>query len=175
MHHFNFSKKREGITIVETMVALTSGVVALLGILTLLTRTLSLNTEIRFKFIAAHLAAEGIEVMKNIIDTNYANGLPWNQGVADGVYQGVSYDTTILSPSLPALPLCFERTQGIYAYTSECGSVVSEVVSPFTRTVEVENVDAGHVVVRATLRWGEGEKDVVVLEDQFFDWRSPAL
>ena len=69
---------------IEAMVAAVVGVVGILGVVGLLTDSLSKSNQIGDRFIATYLAAEGIEIVRGLIDENYSNvaGVPsWNGAV----------------------------------------------------------------------------------------------
>ncbi len=69
---------------IEAMVAAVVGVVGILGVVGLLTDSLSKSNEISDRFIATYLAAEGVEIVRGLIDENYSNvvGVPsWNGSV----------------------------------------------------------------------------------------------
>ena len=63
-------KLTKGYVLVESVVAMTIVVVGLLGIFSLLSQSLSLNRVVGDRYVGTYLAAEGIEVVKNIIDNN---------------------------------------------------------------------------------------------------------
>lgn len=74
--------------LVESIVALSLVVIGLLGIIALISRSVSLNSNVINRFVASALAAEGIEVVKNIIDSNFATkGANWNNGFSDAFYE----------------------------------------------------------------------------------------
>ena len=75
---YNLKPKR-GYMLVELMVSISLLVVGFLGFLGLLSRSLSLNRVVADQFIANYLAMEGIEITKNLIDSNIIQGSPWNQ------------------------------------------------------------------------------------------------
>lgn len=173
---FPFNKKQDGQILIESIISISIAVVGLLGILTLLSRSISLNRNVTGKFVATYLAAEGIEVVKNIIDANYTKDNPWSPLgsplIADGSYE-VAYDTTTnnLLP-LSSNPLLFDDTKGIYSYDS--GDATG-----FRRTIRIENLacdasDCNEIKVNAVVDWTDkGEAKKVILEDHFFNWRTP--
>lgn len=66
---------------IEAMVAAVVGVVGILGVVGLLTDSLSKSNQISDRFIGTYLAAEGVEIVRSLIDENYSNisGAPtWN-------------------------------------------------------------------------------------------------
>jgi len=174
---------------IESLVGITIATVALLGVLTLLSQSIGANKDVTSEFIATYLAAEGIEITKNIIDTNCARGggggRVWNTGVRQGSYE-FEYDTTANSGGqLPGLrididpsgksssPLYYDSVSGLYSYDP------SGTPTSFKRTIQIRvdpsglgtNVELGIVsVVEWALRGGDTEE--VVMEDHFFNWRT---
>ena len=70
-----------GQVIIEALIALTlltTGIVSILVLINSSLRTLSYTPN---RYLAANLAAEGIEIVRNIIDSNIRIGKPWNTGM----------------------------------------------------------------------------------------------
>src|SRR3989344_3592233 len=80
-------KSRAGQMMIEALVALSIILVGLLGIFALVSRSISLNAVASSQYVAANLAAEGIEVVKNVIDSNAMQAPPgsvaWNKNVSN--------------------------------------------------------------------------------------------
>ncbi len=155
---------------VESIVSINVALIGLLGVLGLLSTSLNLNREAGQKIIATYLAAEGIEVVKNIIDNNYTNDSSWNNGVSTGFYE-VVYNSNVLDPVSDSY-LKFEPSTGIYSYGG--GEPIL-----FKRVIEIEERDndgdnkTEEILVKSKVQWTArvgGLKDIV-LEDHFFDWR----
>lgn len=184
--------KQRGSILIESIVAISVGIIGLLGVLTLLTRSLALTKVVNDRFIATYLAAEGIEIVRNLADINITTDPPgpssrqvWDRFLNDGYYE-LDY-TTVFHPNLAAerlpssvtrssTPLSLDLTSLSYSYTSGSGTQPSK----FIRTVEIEGlsiVDNGspggsraqELKVVSIVEWPDGE---VIVEDHFFDWRS---
>lgn len=169
------TEKQNGQLMIESMVAISMVTIGLLGIITLLIRSSQWNRDVGMKLQATYLAAEGIEVVKNIIDTNIAGMLSrdgglvsWNSSLNDGTYE-VDYKTTkenVSEASEPLRVLGFYPESG-YGYSVSAGE---RKESPFRRKVTVSWKAGNKVLVRAEVFWGLPEKKVV-LEDVFTFWR----
>src|SRR3989344_6064232 len=95
-----FSRHEQGQILVELMVAISVMVIGLLGIFTLLSESLGLNRVAADQYIAANLAAEGVEGAKNILEHNVIERNPWNEGLErDGEF-GVEYSSIVLDDNL---------------------------------------------------------------------------
>ncbi len=154
---------------IESMVGISLVMIGLLGVMTLLIRSSQWNRDVTMKLQAAYLAAEGIEIVKNKIDSNIATmlsegGASWNDGftVPDNEYEVTSEGGAIRE--FAARPLRYDAARG-YGYDSGEEGV-------FTRKVVVLPLGGGDdpVRVRAEVSWGSGKK--VVLEDIFTFWRK---
>ena len=77
----------KGFTLIETIVAVGIIVIGLVSALTLITTSLFYVSNIGDRLIAANLAAEGLEVVRNIRDNNWLQSLSWNNGLANGDYK----------------------------------------------------------------------------------------
>ena len=155
---------KKGQLLIESMIAISIIVVGLLGLLGLLSRSLSLNRVVSDQFTANYLAAEGIEVVKNIVDANTVQKQPWNLGLANGEFQ-VSYDSVQLESTLRQ-PLVFEEGTGRYSYGF--GRPTS-----FVRTIKIELLSQDEIKVNSLVNWTTrgGGKFEVNTEDHFFNWR----
>lgn len=101
-------RNKDGISIIELMISVSAVIVAVLGILTLVSKSLGLNRVNADSHVGAYLAAEGIEVVKNFYDRSYllvhqngsGNFYGWGSGVAGGIPAGlylVDYNDTSLN------------------------------------------------------------------------------
>ncbi len=157
--------RSRGSILLESIIAINIIVVGLLGVLNLLSNSLALNRDVGQKFVATYLAVEGIEVVKNLIDTNYANGRPWNDGLSDGT-STVSYDSNSLGPDSGNLQL---NDNGIYNY-------IGGKPTFFKREIGIKNLPVDgqtyEIKVVSKVKWLTKKGPVEVdLEDHFFNWR----
>jgi len=151
---------------VESLVAISVSVIGLLGVLGLLSRSLAINKDVTQKFVATYLAAEGIEIVKSIIDANYANRRPWNNGLSNGNWEAAYNDSRLTPQGRQPNFLYFDPTTGIYNYDRKKNQ------TPFQRTILIQNVSQGQIKVISRVQWTErGIGKEVKLEDKFFDWR----
>lgn len=151
----------------EVLVAVSVLTVGFLGVVTLLARALSLNRVVSDSYTATYLAAEGIEVAKNILDGNVLQEREWNFGIQSGAYE-VEHDSISLSVAALGRKLRYDTQTRIYGYSGD-------VETPFVRRVTVTPVGDGstEIQVNATVSWvtrGGGSSNIN-LEDHFYNWR----
>jgi len=161
-------KNQKGQLMVECLVALSILTVGFLAMVTLLTHSLASNYDVLNRLIAANLAEEGIEVVKNIIDTNVAARatdptITWNAGITNGT-SSVVYDSNSLgSDDNSYLKL---DTNGFYNYSSGNNTI-------FKRKIEIFNLNINEVKVKSTVTWtAKNRSNSISVEDHFFNWRN---
>ena len=170
--------RENGQIMIEAIVAISMVTIGLLGIITLLINSSRWNRDVSHELVATYLAAEGIEVMKNLIDASIASELrgdnmaTWNAGLPEGLY-GIQYDAAfgsdgMLSQNFGDRKLLFDSGAGVYQYGSG-------ETSPFSRVVEIIGPRGGSdtLLVSSTVFWdGEESVESVHLEDVFTYWRK---
>jgi len=152
------------------MVAVGITIVGLIGVFSLLSQTFSLNKMASDQYIATNLASEGIEIVKNIIDSNVIKKDPWNKDLAvSNPFQfEVQYDSTKPIDPPTNKPLNFNSTTGVYSYDAG-GSATT-----FKRMIVIETKMGGNELqVNSIVTWkGRNAANFSVnLEDHFFNWR----
>jgi len=164
--------KEKGYVLLESMVAITMVTVGLLGIFALLSRSLSLNRVVADRYVAAYLAAEGLELVKNIIDNNLVQERPWNEGVTSGQYE-IDFESgrlTACGSPCAARFFYFDPQTKTYSYESRPESRETR----FERVVKIAlTADGEEVRVNSAVNWTTrgGGRFLVNLEDHFFNWR----
>ena len=72
---------KKGFTLIEVTVAIFVITVGIVGIYTLVPKIISISSANIDTFIASQLAREGIEIVRNIRDTNWLEGNSWDDGL----------------------------------------------------------------------------------------------
>lgn len=152
---------------VEALVAMTIIVVGLLGIFALLSRSLNLNRVVANQYVGANLAAEGIELVKNLIDRNVMQGLPFNNGscLTVGDHSMDYNDTHVSGCGYRDSVLLFDQN-GHYTYDQGESTT-------FRRTLAISQPAPDEIKVTSRVTWiNRGDEQFeIVLEDHFFNWR----
>lgn len=166
-----------GFTLVETLVAITVVVTAMVGPLYAVQQSLNASRTAREQLIASSLAQEGVEYVRGIRDNNYlylfmypGSGRSWLFGV-DGTGGSVNcitatcaVDPTQLTVSRTILPLYLDPT-GLYNQAS------SGTPTPYTRTVQLSAVSATEMLVTVTVTWtSKGQQRNVVVREYLHNW-----
>ncbi|MFA5742970.1 MAG: prepilin-type N-terminal cleavage/methylation domain-containing protein [Candidatus Paceibacterota bacterium] len=78
----NFDRQK-GFTLLEMIFAITIISVGVLGVYNGMSFAIANTQKAREFFMGAYLAQEGIEIVKNIRDTNWVASVPWDSGLLD--------------------------------------------------------------------------------------------
>jgi len=168
-----------GYVLSEAIVAMGLITVGILGLSGLLARSIHEGRYIADKITAVNLAGEGIEIARNILDSNALRPIPrgpWNDGFnTPGFFEvdfrSASLGNLVLPPSPLPDNLRFLRQEQIgeaifYSYA------VGGVPTSFRRSVQIE---PGPNQIRATARvfWTarDGRLNEVVITSDFYNWR----
>ena len=169
--------KRTGFSLLEVIIAIYILVVGILGVITLTIITTKAGAVSSSRLIAANLAQEGIEVIKNLRDLNYEEPTPgcswscWHTTISSalGNYL-VQYNSTALL-SYVDTPLLYDSSNGLYSYTSGSTSKYN-----FKRVITLTNTNPASpnvsVKVISTVTWAEnGQSHSLIAETDLWNWR----
>jgi len=159
------NKENKGFTLIEAMVALVLVTLAVGPLLVLSTTTVNVASRIENNLIAANLAQEGIEVVRNIRDTNWINDLAFDNNLPTGTWR-IEWRTVsgglLTLGSNPVL----KKDSGLYNYSSGANTI-------FRRTLSISRPNSGELILTSTVTWvGRGGiNKTVSAESHLFDWR----
>lgn len=163
---FKHNKRSGGFTLVEALVALTLLTVGLIPAFQQATAAINLSNSIRNSLIAAHIAQEGIEVVRGVRDANWFNGRPFDDGLT-GCESGctLQYDSDeLLGPTFADAPLRLDPLTGLYQYSN--GNP-----TPFSRTVRITQEAPHKLYVVSEVAWQErATAKKFSVEYYLFDW-----
>ena len=148
-------------TLIETITAifiLTTGILATFSLISYLISISSISSQ---KLIAAYLAQEGIEIVRNIRDTNLVNGKNWDFGLNNGDWQA-DYNDNALSQYTGAF-LNLETT-GFYGYDFGART-------PFRRKINLQKgEDTLNILVEVS--WQErGRSHSLTAQAKLYNWQ----
>lgn len=155
----------KGFTLIEAMVALILVTIAMGPVLILATSTVNVASRIEHNLVAANLAQEGIEVIRNIRDTNWLNGAAFDTNLSAGTWR-VEWNTIggglIAAGSNPVL----KKNNGLYNYSTGTDTL-------FKRTVLISKPNSNELVLTSTVTWLErnNTNKTVTTESHLFNWK----
>lgn len=161
---------KRGFTLLELLVSIFILSVGILGAYIAIQKSASIANYANSRLTAAYLAQEGIEIIRNIKDTNLLEGLTdsdieWNDGINELCYE-VEYldgqDQNAITCLDPLRPLKLEN--GFYNYGSGQDT-------KFKRKVTIEMSDPDRLSVTSIVYWQDGTKlrQFEAWED-FYNW-----
>lgn len=181
LKYLNIEKKEKSLTILEVILALfllSTGIIASYG---LVTSAVIYSNNAPTEFTAFYLAQEGIELVRNIRDTNWLQGTPitWNQGLTgcagncDGqTGQGCIADYNVSSDEnvdLSANPYSDQflkyDSNSLYNYTSGTDT-------KFKRQINVTSpTDPDELEVCVYVEWMErGRTRQIQVRENLYNW-----
>jgi hypothetical protein len=164
---------RKGQSLIEVIVAITVLTVGFLGISSLLSRSLALNRVTANEVTATYLAAEGVEIAKNLIDHDVygeSSGQTAGWGACFGNGGDFELDYTTADcrtlASFAGDPLWYHAGTHLYDYSANGGTATS-----FTRMIRVAT-NGDEITVTAEVLWTGfgGSPGSINLEDHFYKW-----
>jgi len=163
MKFFNFQKlnHQQGFSLLEVLVSIfviTIGIVAVVNLVSSAIGSVAIN---KSEIIAVNLAQEGLEIVRNIRDTNWQQGESWNNGLSSGEYQ-VAYDSNTLFV-YSGNPLLIDDI--MYQYNSGDPT-------PFYRKIIIDTINEYSIEVTSQVTWGQrGRNFEVIAKTILYDWR----
>ena len=171
MEQFNNLTMKKGFTLMEAIVAIFVITTGIVGVSSLVTQTISSATFSKDRLIAAYLAQEGIEIVRNIRDTNWLlTGANWNDGLGTGDWQADYNDSSLSFYTYPGNPLNLESLTGYYGYGS--GNATK-----FTRKITISSVPGDtppyyRLNIKVEVSWQEkGTPHKVEAQENLYNWK----
>ncbi len=154
---------KRGFTLVEVLVAIAILSVGTAVSVNTISYSLGLAAKIKDRTIAAHLAQEGVEIVKNIRDLNWIAGDTFDLGLGDGwgcvQYNSNSIDYNCLLNSGDST-LSFDGAHYIHG---------SGVATNFSRRIIISTLSSSEKKVISEVLCGDNCS--VSLENHLFDWK----
>lgn len=162
---FKNSKPAAGFTLVEVMAATFIAVTGIAAAYGLVNYSLAMANDASMRLTASYLAKEGIEIIRNIRDSNYVEREnSWNYKL-ENCYAGcgVDYSSDSLSPDYKDDFLKLDG--GFYKYSPSGES------TPYKRIVTVDDSFADILKLTVEVKWSRsGKQNSVVLREDIYNW-----
>lgn len=167
---------RDGSLMIESIVATSLVIIGILGIVSLLVSSAHRSASATNQLTATYLAAEEIEVVKNIVDADSLAQQPFGSEFVAGQPYAVSYNATQPTPVDPTgqAAQVYENTAttGLFEQSYDAGGTGEPTV--FHRYFVVTQSDGTSTLnVEAVVTWTQdGVNRDVHLDDAFTNWRG---
>ncbi len=183
--HKGIGTSAQGFTLIETLVAISILMIAVVIPLSIVANALQSSYYARDQITAAYLAQDALEYVRSLrdsdvvaINNNHAPIQSWYSSLDPSCTNGTGCDVGTIdagankSTGAVAGPLKYEKSKGLYhASWASAGST-----DRFTRTVRVSQsqINSGEYFVDVIVQWtgsGAGNKTVEVSESLFNVWQ----
>ena len=167
----NNNNNDAGFTLLEVMLAIFFLTVGIGGAFMVIQKTVGLSSVSVSRLVAANLAQEGIEIVRNIRDTNWLEGEDWDKDIGGAIetttYHEADYNDTALSLWVdPGTNLNYDD-DGFYSYNS--------VTNPtkFKRKITIsKDADADKLKVTVIVEWQErGATHNFTAQEYLYNWK----
>ncbi len=160
---------KKSFTLIEVLLSVFLITVAVLGLYSGINYSYSSITKASDKFIASYLAEEGIELVKNIRDSNFVNGsVAWTNGLTTCSNPDygckMDYDESALTVNTVDTvknPLWINAS-GFYNYTATGTQTI------FSRKIVINIISADKMKVSVTVYFADQE---FLLEQYLYNWK----
>ena len=162
-------REKKAFTLIEIITVLLVISIGMVGVLSLIVQNIQSQVINKDTLIAYQLAQEGVELIREVRDTNWRNSLNWRTQLADGnYYMDFSNPAPISAPALDKIYGNLKQdATGFYynnPYPLATGSLFSRIITISTQG------DTG-MLVKSNVYWTEhGKNYVYSIEAQLYDW-----
>ncbi|MCK4474140.1 type II secretion system protein [Candidatus Parcubacteria bacterium] len=163
----------KGFTLLEVILAITILTIAVSGAFILIIQVISASAAVQSKLIAFELAQEGIEIVKNIRDTNWLEqttipGISWDDGLDAGSWEA-DYISEDLSRSFGSGTYLYIDAHGFYSYFPSANQ--TKFKRKITISKEVEQPE--RLKVSVEVFWDDKGKihQHIIVQTYLYNWR----
>lgn len=155
-------EKSRGFTILEIMVAIFVINIGVIAALSAVLRATTVTFVSSSKLTAAYLVQEGIEIIRNIRDTNRLEGAAWNDGIPEADCLEADYESKTLSLCGPELRYLYidvlaDGSRGFYKYIDS--PFPEDIKTKFKRKITVVSDGPDILKISVLVEWQERGKD----------------
>lgn len=150
-----------GFALIEALIAIFVLTIGILAGYALMQSNLVLISQVQSRLIGAYLTQEGIEIVRNIRDTNWLEGgtNPWDEGLA-GCSVGCIVDynhTNQLDPNLPVYANQYLNidANGFYSYSPGA-------LTKFKRRITISSSLGGYLEITSRAEWQDRGRDYYI-------------
>jgi len=159
----NKYKNQKGFGLVEMIIAVVIVGIGIIGTFSMISRFSEQSKIVRDSFTASYLAQEGIEIVKNIRDSNRLNERDWDYGLTS-CYAGceADYDDNVLY-SFDSRFFYTNNLTGYYDYVEGGGKTKTY----FKRMITLVPTATDEIDVMVTIYW---EDKSIMTRSKIYNW-----
>lgn len=161
------TQHKSAFTLVETIIAITVIGLTITAAAQLTQSSLKVGRSTMNKFISFHLAEEGIEIIRNMRDSNWLQNSAWRKGLEDGTYVIIEN-----SPPWRDGKWTIQRIAPDAQLPNAASAALPERIPfRFARVIEIAGTDKT-MKIKSKVLYDEKE---VTLKAEFTDWKKGPL
>ena len=159
-------KTNKGFTLIEVLTAIFLIVAGLIGVLSIISQTISFTSLSSSKLVASYLAQEGIEIVRNVRDGNWLEQEGWKTGLADGDWQADYNDLALFNYNDNNFLKI--DSSGFYSYDSGNNTKFKRKIT-IKQETDAENNE--YLKVSVEVMWKQIGKDhTVTAQEYLYNW-----
>ena len=164
----NIRQAKKGFTLIEVITVLLVVSLGMVGVLSLIVQNIQSQSLNKNTLIAYQLAQEGIELVRQVRDTNWRNNIDWRTNLETGTYYMDYLDVAPHLAQIRAEGNLSQDEGGMYYSTPN----VVFSGNGFSRIIAItDRVDEG-ILVTSNIYWSDHGRDYFYsLEALLYDWR----
>ena len=168
--------RSRGFTLIEILAAIMIVSIGAGGAFVLIQRTLSFSSNISLKITASYLAQEGVEIVRNIRDTNFLEihkglGGNWDDGLTSCSSGSSGCEVSYQDSGFVEYQDRFLKQNGNFYTYDPAG-----VDTVFKRKIIIDAVSANQLDINIEVSWLEhGRTGFVITSTQLYNWLNPTL
>jgi len=159
---------KSGFTILETIIAIAVISLVITTVAELVQSSTKIGGQSMQQFIAYHLAEEGLEITRNLRDTNWLSNVKWRKGLDDGLY--------VIEENLTIGAVNDKWTLRKINSTDEIPKISLNENENFKRTIEIKTKDEKSILVKSNVDFTVSLKEQSAsLETILTNWKKGPL
>ncbi|MFC1663737.1 hypothetical protein ACFL0A_01280 [Patescibacteria group bacterium] len=171
MEQNNKFNKNRAFTLIEVSVAVFFITVGVLGAFTLIEQVVSYTSVSSSYLVTNYLSQEGIEIVRNIRDTNWLEGEAWDNGITCSLppcFFEADYTDQSLSSYLDRY-LYINGNNSFYTYIDS--PLPGDTKTKFKRKIIITPQESDILKVSVQVKWQERGKDhQVTAQENLYNW-----
>ncbi len=167
----NVKMNKKGFTLLEVIVAIFLVTVGISGVFLLITRTIGIISLSFSQLTAAYLTQEGIEIVRNVRDTNWLDPLnpSWDDGLSAGNWEA-DYTTPTLNDTYDGDLLNIDG-DGFYSYSPGTPTKFKRRITIVPEDIDLDGIN-DILKVTVLVEWQEkGKIHSHTAQENLYNWK----
>ena len=158
-------ENKKAFTLIEMVVAVFIIIIAVVGIIEMTSKYVQRIKFEKESYVAALLGQEGVEIVKNIRDTNWVAGNAWDTGLTS-CGSGCQADYTTSLSAYDGSYLYIENTTKLYKYIAS--PVAGDIKTIYNRKVTIDTGTSNILKVIVDVYW---RGNTTTVKEDMYNWK----